>query len=109
MKALIYLTGRSFVNNLKKAVKKPVTLLLLIFFLAYAVVVCLFLGQIAVEEWESSQDHRSGMLDKTRSSIGVGVAKGISPVNGEPCWYCVQWFLRDGYEITWVDEPLIQR
>ena len=49
MKALIYLTGRSFVNNLKKAVKKPVTLLLLIFFLAYAVVVCLFLGQIAVE------------------------------------------------------------
>lgn len=67
------------------------------------------LGQIAVEEWESSQDHRSGMLDKTRSSIGVGVAKGVSPVNGEPCWYCVQWFLRDGYEITWVDEPLIQR
>ena len=49
------------------------------------------------------------MLDKTRSSIGVGVAKGVSPVNGEPCWYCVQWFLRDGYEITWVDEPLIQR
>lgn len=67
------------------------------------------LGRIAVEEWGASKSHRDGMLDKTRSGIGVGVARGISPASGEPCWYCVQWFLRDGCEITWVDEPLTQQ
>lgn len=67
------------------------------------------LARIAVEEWGASESHRNGMLDETRSSIGTGVAKGISPVSGKPCWYCVQWFLRDGYTVTWVDEALTQQ
>ena len=41
------------------------------------------------------------MLDGQRSGIGVGVAKG-----GDG-WYCVQWFLREGYSVTWVDEPIL--
>ena len=32
MKALIYLTKRSLINNLKQACRKPLTLILLIFF-----------------------------------------------------------------------------
>ena len=35
MKALLYLTWRSFVNNVKRAVRKPVTLILIIFLGAY--------------------------------------------------------------------------
>lgn len=67
------------------------------------------LARVAVEEWKASSSHLEGMLDRERSAIGAGVAKGISPATGQPCWYCVQWFLRDGYEITWVDEPLTRR
>lgn len=67
------------------------------------------LARIAVEEWGASKDHLKGMLDKERSAIGAGVARGVSPATGEPCWYCVQWFLRDGYQITWVDEPITQQ
>lgn len=49
MKALIYLSWRSFVNNVKKAVKKPITLILLIFLAAYAVFVCISLGRMVTE------------------------------------------------------------
>ena len=48
MRALIYLTKRSLVNNLKKAVRKPTTLLALIFGVAYAVFIALSLGSLAV-------------------------------------------------------------
>lgn len=44
MKALIYLTKRSFINNLKKALHKPVTSLLMIFLTAYVVFVVFGLG-----------------------------------------------------------------
>ncbi len=67
------------------------------------------LAKIAVEEWAASETHLQGMLDQERSSIGVGVAKGVSPSTGKECWYCVQWFLRSGYTITWVDAPITQK
>ena len=35
MKALLYLTKRSFINNLKKAVKKPASLLVMIICIVY--------------------------------------------------------------------------
>lgn len=47
MKALIYLTRRSFINNLKKAVRKPTTLLALIFGIAYAVFIIISLMSLA--------------------------------------------------------------
>lgn len=49
MRALTYLTWRSFVNNIKKALKRPVTLVLIIFFAAYAVFVSLSLGRVIIE------------------------------------------------------------
>lgn len=48
MKALIYLTKRSFINNIKKAVRKPTTLIALIFGIAYGVFVVFSLGTLAV-------------------------------------------------------------
>lgn len=47
MKALIYLTRRSFVNNLKKAVRKPTTLIALIFGIAYGIFLIVTLGGLA--------------------------------------------------------------
>lgn len=47
MNALLYLTKRSFINQLKKAVRKPATLLLLVFVAAYAVLVLFSLGMAA--------------------------------------------------------------
>ena len=48
MKALIYLTKRSFINNLRRAVKKPTTLLALIFGIAYGIFIIVTLGGAAV-------------------------------------------------------------
>ena len=59
------------------------------------------LAETAVQDWAASQVHLEAMLDGQRSGIGVGVAKG-----GDG-WYCVQWFLREGYSVTWVDEPIL--
>lgn len=60
-------------------------------------------------DWAASQDHLQGMLDPTRASIGVGIAKGVNASTGKECWYCVQWFMREGYQVTWVDEPILER
>lgn len=49
MKALIYLTWRSFVNNVKRAVKKPVTLILMLFLALYMVYVVFLMGRLAVD------------------------------------------------------------
>lgn len=65
------------------------------------------LAGTAVSEWAASKIHLDAMLDKERSAIGVGVAKGVDPETGKESWYCVQWFLRTGYSITWVDEPIL--
>ena len=48
MKALIYLTKRSFINNLKRAVRKPSTLIALIFGIVYGVFIVFSLGSLAV-------------------------------------------------------------
>ncbi|HJB00822.1 MAG TPA: putative ABC exporter domain-containing protein [Candidatus Mediterraneibacter merdavium] len=48
MKALIYLTKRSFINNMKKAVKKPTTLIALIFAVAYGIFILFSLATLAV-------------------------------------------------------------
>ena len=48
MKALMYLTKRSFINSIKKAVKKPVTLIAFIFGIAYGVFLFAMLAGLAV-------------------------------------------------------------
>ena len=47
-----------------------------------------------------------GMADDAHAygEIGVGLARGIDK-DGFDCWYCVQVFLLDGCEVTWVDTP----
>ena len=44
MKALLYVTKRSLMNNLKRAVRKPATLFLILFCIGYAI----FLIQIGI-------------------------------------------------------------
>lgn len=48
MKALIYLTKRSFINNLKRALTKPSTLIALIFGIVYGVFIIFSLGIMAI-------------------------------------------------------------
>ena len=48
MRALIYLTKRSLMNNLKKAVHKPSTLIALIFAIVYGIFIVFSLGTLAV-------------------------------------------------------------
>ena len=47
MRALMYLTRRSLVNNLKKAVQKPSTLIALIFAIGYGIFIVVSLGGLA--------------------------------------------------------------
>ena len=61
------------------------------------------LPSFAVEAWKNSAAHLKNMLNTRYREIGVGISKGI--VMGEPYWYCVQLFLLDGYNVTWVDAP----
>lgn len=49
MKALLYLTKRSFINNLKKAVKKPASLLVMIICIVYAIFLAVMLGQLVTK------------------------------------------------------------
>ena len=48
MKALIYLTKRSFINNLKRALTKPSTMIALIFGIVYGVFIIFSLGIMAI-------------------------------------------------------------
>ena len=66
------------------------------------------LAETVVAEWAASPGHLKNMVNPRVSSIGVGLARGVN-VSGEDCWYCVQWFLCDGYAITWVDEPITSK
>ena len=61
------------------------------------------LPSFAVEAWKNSAAHLKNMLNTRYHEIGVGVSKGT--VMDEPYWYCVQLFLLDGYNVTWVDAP----
>ena len=62
------------------------------------------LAEQAVADWNASAMHNKNMLNPKLSEIGIGLARGVNG-NGNPCWYCVQLFLYDGYSISRVDTP----
>ena len=62
------------------------------------------LAERAVADWYASTVHHKNMVNPKLSEIGVGLARGVNDT-GDPCWYCVQLFLYDGYSITRVDPP----
>ena len=62
------------------------------------------LAERAVADWSASTTHNKNMVNPKLSEIGVGLARGIDK-DGFDCWYCVQVFLLDGCEVTWVDTP----
>lgn len=62
------------------------------------------LAEQAVADWNISAMHNKNMLNPKLSKIGIGLARGVND-NGNPCWYCVQLFLYDGYSVSWVDTP----
>ena len=62
------------------------------------------LAERAVADWSASTTHNKNMVNPKLSEIGVGLARGVNDT-GDPCWYCVQLFLWNGYSISWVDTP----
>ena len=60
------------------------------------------LSEAVVELWSNSKAHADNMTSSRYGEIGVGLACGVNQ-NGLDCWYCVQVFLLDGCEVTWVD------
>ena len=62
------------------------------------------LSEAVVELWSNSMAHADNMTSSRYGEIGVGLARGIDK-DGFDCWYCVQVFLLDGCEVTWVDTP----
>ena len=60
------------------------------------------LAERAATDWYASTVHHKNMVNPKLSEIGVGLARGVNDT-GDPCWYCVQLFLYDGYSITRVD------
>ena len=65
------------------------------------------LSEAVVELWSNSKAHAANMTSSRYGEIGVGLARGIDK-DGFDCWYCVQVFLLDGYEVTWVDMPAMK-
>ena len=65
------------------------------------------LSEAVVELWSNSKAHADNMTISRYGEIGVGLARGIDK-DGFDCWYCVQVFLLDGYEVTWVDMPAMK-
>ncbi|MFY0389297.1 CAP domain-containing protein [Hominicoprocola fusiformis] len=62
------------------------------------------LSEAVVNLWSNSKAHADNMTSSRYGEIGVGLAQGVNQ-NGFDCWYCVQVFLLDGCEVTWVDTP----
>ena len=62
------------------------------------------LSEAVVNLWSNSKAHTDNMTSSRYGEIGVGLARGVNQ-NGLDCWYCVQVFLLDGCEVTWVDTP----
>ena len=62
------------------------------------------LSEAVVNLWSNSKAHADNMTSSRYGEIGVGLARGIDK-DGFDCWYCVQVFLLDGCEVTWVDTP----
>ena len=65
------------------------------------------LSEAVVELWSNSKAHADNMTSSRYGEIGVGLARGIDK-DGFDCWYCVQVFLLDGYEVAWVDMPAMK-
>ena len=65
------------------------------------------LSEAVVELWSNSKAHADNMTSSRYGEIGVGLARSVNQ-NGLDCWYCVQVFLLDGYEVTWVDMPAMK-
>ena len=65
------------------------------------------LSEAVVELWSNSRAHADNMTSSRYGEIGVGLARGIDK-DGLDCWYCVQVFLLDGCEVTWVDTPVMK-
>ena len=65
------------------------------------------LSEAVVELWSNSRAHVDNMTSSRYGEIGVGLARGIDK-DGFDCWYCVQVFLLDGCEVTWVDTPVMK-
>ena len=65
------------------------------------------LSEAVVELWSNSKAHADNMTSSRYGEIGVGLARGIDK-DGFDCWYCVQVFLLDGCEVTWVDTPIMK-
>ena len=65
------------------------------------------LSEAVVELWSNSKAHADNMTSSRYGEIGVGLARGIDK-DGFDCWSCVQVFLLDGYEVTWVDMPAMK-
>ena len=64
------------------------------------------LSEAVINLWSNSKAHADNMTSSRYGEIGVGLARGIDK-DGFDCWYCVQVFLVDGCEVTWVDVPAI--
>lgn len=65
------------------------------------------LSGAVVNLWSNSKAHADNMTSSRYGEIGVGLARGVNQ-NGLDCWYCVQVFLLDGCEVTWVDTPAMK-
>ena len=65
------------------------------------------LSEAVLELWSNSRAHADNMTSSRYGEIGVGLARGIDK-DGFDCWYCVQVFLLDGCEVTWVDTPVMK-
>ena len=65
------------------------------------------LSETVVNLWSNSKAHTDNMTNSRYGEIGVGLARGIDK-DGFDCWYCVQVFLLDGCEVTWVDTPVMK-
>ncbi len=62
------------------------------------------LSEAVVNLWSNSKAHADNMTSTRYGEIGIGLTRGVNQ-NGLDCWYCVQVFLLDGCEVTWVDTP----
>ena len=65
------------------------------------------LSEAVVNLWSNSKAHADNMTSTRYGEIGVGLARGIDK-DGFDCWYCVQVFLLNDCEVTWMDAPAIK-
>ena len=65
------------------------------------------LSEAVVNLWSNSKAHADNMTSSRYGEIGVGLARGVNK-DGLDCWYCVQIFLLNDCEVTWVDVPAMK-